>query len=110
MKLRDCPYCRCTRCEAEFVDIGVGYQQVSPYVCPECCAVEVGPYDKDPPSASIEAFTGWYAPPGIPHEKLKTMPVWNSFQRHLAIERVRAKREQIKRDQEAQVVAGYGQW
>ena len=31
----DCPQCG-EKAEADFVDIGVGEQQVSPYYCPNC--------------------------------------------------------------------------
>lgn len=31
----DCPQCG-EKCEADFVDIGVGEQQISPYYCPNC--------------------------------------------------------------------------
>lgn len=31
----NCPQCG-EKCEADFVDIGVGEQQVSPYYCPNC--------------------------------------------------------------------------
>jgi hypothetical protein len=40
-----CPYCG-EECEAEFVDIGVGMQQVTPYECHKCHAYQAGPYDK----------------------------------------------------------------
>lgn len=40
----NCPYCN-EKCEAEFIDIGVGMQQCSPYVCPNCHAVQIGSYD-----------------------------------------------------------------
>lgn len=56
----DCPYCG-NPCEADFVDIGVGMQQVSPYRC-ECGAVEAGPYDDTLENA--DPNTGWYPPEG----------------------------------------------
>lgn len=39
-----CPYCG-TVCYAEFVNIGVGMQQVTPYRCDFCGAVQIGAYD-----------------------------------------------------------------
>jgi hypothetical protein len=55
----DCPYCG-DPCDAQFVDIGVGMQQVSPYQC-ECGAVEAGPFDS---RKDVDENTGWYAPEG----------------------------------------------
>lgn len=53
----ECPYCGAL-CDAVFVDIGVGMQQVSPYQC-ECGAVEAGPYDD---RKGVDEDTGWYPP------------------------------------------------
>lgn len=53
-----CPYCG-ERCEAEFIDNGIGMQQVTPYLCLCCGAFEIGPYDKC--NASLkERRIGWY--------------------------------------------------
>jgi len=57
-----CPYCR-QLCDAEWVDIGVGMQQCSPYHCDACGALQIGPHDK--PGRELTAAeheTGWYAP------------------------------------------------
>ena len=54
-----CPYCG-EECEAEWVDIGVGMQQVSPYICTFCHAVEAGPFDDELERADQK--TGWYKP------------------------------------------------
>lgn len=56
-----CPYCG-TICRADFVDIGVGYQQCGPYHCDNCGASEQGPYDTERPLTARERETGWYAP------------------------------------------------
>ena len=56
----DCPYCG-VACYANFVDIGIGMQQVSPYQC-ECGAVEAGPFDDNLYDA--DPNTGWYPPEG----------------------------------------------
>lgn len=58
-----CPYCG-TECEAEYCDIGVGMQQVTPFVCHNCHAVEIGPYD-DRTATEVELQKGWYK--GIDH-------------------------------------------
>lgn len=55
-----CPYCG-SMCSAEFVDVGVGMQQVSPYACPECHAEEAGPYS-DLTRSDYDRATGWYRP------------------------------------------------
>lgn len=60
-----CPYCG-TRCRADFVDIGVGYQQCGPYHCDECGASEIGPFDEERPLTPDENRTGWYAPASEP--------------------------------------------
>lgn len=38
-----CPYCGYEKMEADWVDIGVGYEQCGPYFCGECGASEIGP-------------------------------------------------------------------
>lgn len=40
-----CPYCG-GPVEAEYVDVGVGYQQVTPHTCEGCHAVEIDPFDE----------------------------------------------------------------
>lgn len=39
-----CPYCE-SECEADWVDIGIGYTQCGPYYCEECGASEIGSFD-----------------------------------------------------------------
>jgi len=41
-----CPYCAGETDGAEFIDVGVGGAgvQCTPWVCQDCCAVEVGPH------------------------------------------------------------------
>lgn len=56
-----CPYCGAMCC-ADFVDIGVGFQQCGPYHCEACQASQIGPYDEDRPLTDREKETGWYAP------------------------------------------------
>lgn len=42
-KFATCPFCKNKECEAEFVDIGVGEIQSSPYICEKC-----GSYQQNP--------------------------------------------------------------
>ena len=57
----NCPYCG-QECCAVFVDIGVGMQQVAPFACEGCHAVQIGPFDKERPLTEQEIKTGWYEP------------------------------------------------
>jgi hypothetical protein len=57
----NCPYCG-EVCEADFVDIGIGYTQCGPYYCQNCGASEIGPYDPPRPTNGFERKDGWYAP------------------------------------------------
>lgn len=61
----NCPYCRAI-CRADFVDIGVGFQQCGPFYCEECGASEIGAYDEPRTLTSEEERTRWYAPGGEP--------------------------------------------
>lgn len=56
-----CPYCGCKDCEAEWVDVGVGEIQSSPYICP-CGAVEMGLEQAPDDLTEGEKRTGWYSP------------------------------------------------
>lgn len=56
-----CPYCGALCC-ADFVDIGVGYQQCGPFHCERCGASEIGPHDDPRPRSTEEEDKGWYAP------------------------------------------------
>lgn len=60
-----CPYCGAT-CRADFVDIGVGYEQCGPYHCEACNASEIGPYDRERDLTDREKELGWYAPGSEP--------------------------------------------
>lgn len=61
----NCPYCA-TVCRADFVDIGVGFQQCGPYHCDNCGASEIGPYDNERVLTATEEKTSWYAPGSAP--------------------------------------------
>lgn len=62
---RPCPYCQ-TICDADFVDIGVGFTQCGPYTCPNCGASEIGPHDVTVPLSAEEIDKGWYKPGSPP--------------------------------------------
>ena len=57
-----CPYCG-ELTYADYVDIGVGMEQVSPYSC-LCGALQIGPYDDIDPNriTKDELDKGWYKP------------------------------------------------
>ncbi len=57
-----CPYCNCPDLECDEVDIGVGYQQSGPYVCFDCGAVQIGPYDEPSRASEEEIKIGFYKP------------------------------------------------
>ena len=59
-----CPYCGFEECEADWCDVEVGYVQCGPFVCFNCGASEVGPYDENPLEPE-ERRTGWYKPGNI---------------------------------------------
>lgn len=54
-----CPYCGTQGCEADWVDVEVGFQQCGPYLCENCGASSVGVYDKNELTEE-EKRTGWY--------------------------------------------------
>lgn len=56
-----CPYCGAMCC-ADFVDVGVGYQQCGPYHCEACGASEIGAFDGYEAHTPREQDTGWYEP------------------------------------------------
>ena len=60
-----CPYCKLP-CTADFVDIGVGFQQCGPYHCEQCGASETGPCDEPRELSDFEKDVGWYAPDSEP--------------------------------------------
>lgn len=58
-----CPYCGNTECDADWVDVGIGYVQCMPYYCDACGACEMGPYDSYKRELTPdEKRTRWYAP------------------------------------------------
>lgn len=61
----NCPYCGSV-CRADFVDIGVGFQQCGPYHCENCLASEIGPNDDERALTDQELKVGWYLPGSEP--------------------------------------------
>lgn len=62
MRKEMCPYCW-AECEAEWVHVGIGYVQITPFECPDCYARQIGPYDEpDGVTTAWEREVGWYAP------------------------------------------------
>lgn len=57
----ECPYCD-SICEADWVDVGVGFVQCGPYHCIHCEASQIGPYDEKRELSEQEKDCGWYAP------------------------------------------------
>ena len=56
-----CPHCDSYQTSAHFVDIGVGFQQATPFVCHDCGAREFSPYDEDNAKATLpEKLVGWW--------------------------------------------------
>lgn len=63
----NCPYCGEHCCDADYVDVGVGFVQVSAHQC-ECGASEIGgyvPLDKRKFLDRRERETGWFLPYGV---------------------------------------------
>ena len=60
-----CPYCGFL-CDADFVDIGVGWQQCGPYHCENCGASQISGYDEPRELTEEEKETGWYKPNSAP--------------------------------------------
>ena len=46
-RYRTCPFCGYDKCDAEFIDIGVGEQQTCPYGCNNCLSFQLSPYRED---------------------------------------------------------------
>ena len=61
MKSPDCRWCG-SDTEAEFVDVGVGYVQVTGAHCWECHAYEMGPYQTDGRITEVEMAALWTGP------------------------------------------------
>jgi len=58
-----CPFCDSTRVDAEYVDIGVGFQQVTPYTCLDCDSQQMNPYHDNSRATEEERRFGWWKGP-----------------------------------------------
>lgn len=63
--LEKCPYCG-VECRADFVDIGIGFEQCGPYHCENCGASEIGPYNEPRELTEEEKTKHWYNPGSEP--------------------------------------------
>lgn len=86
-----CPYCHALCC-ADFVDIGVGYQQCGPYHCERCGASEIGAFDGYAGRTPREIDTGWYEPGSPPGASANTDGAGNHISWHEADGLYRASR------------------
>lgn len=59
---RTCPYCHNDQCEADWVDVGIGLVQCSPFYCDNCGACEIGGYDEPAELTEEEKKFHWYQP------------------------------------------------
>lgn len=59
-----CPWCKSLDVHAEFVDIGVGQQQVTPYSCGECLAHQFSGQVAKWEVTDEEWRYQWHCPPG----------------------------------------------
>lgn len=64
---KECPWCGSTDIDAEFVDVGVGStgMQVTPWMCGDCGAQQIGAMNKEQGDAE-ERKRGWFR--GYPTE------------------------------------------
>ena len=57
-----CPYCG-GETDAEYVDIGVGEEQVTPFMCGSCLAMQLNPYHDNAKATDEERRVGWWRGP-----------------------------------------------
>lgn len=56
-----CPFCSSTNTDAEFVDVGVGFEQVTPYICGDCEAMQIAPHQySEGRGTEEERAVGWF--------------------------------------------------
>jgi len=67
-----CPYCGAS-CHADWVDVGIAFQQCGPYFCEACHASEIGHYDSPRELSEREKKTRWYAPGEPVSDKANTV-------------------------------------
>lgn len=56
-----CPYCGNKECEADWCNVEVGMVQCGPYVCRDCGASEIGPFDENT-LTETEKEKHWFEP------------------------------------------------
>jgi hypothetical protein len=61
VKAGTCGWCGSKDTDAEYVDNGVGMQQVTAAVCNHCGAVQIGPYNEEEHTDPEDKRRGWYA-------------------------------------------------
>jgi len=64
-----CPYCD-GFVECEYVDIGVGFQQVTPFQCVECLSTQMTFYHDNTGATEGEKWFGWRLHPDYPNQDL----------------------------------------
>jgi hypothetical protein len=64
-----CPYCDGI-VECEYVDIGVGSQQVTPFQCMECLSTQMTPHHDNSEASEGEKWFGWWLHPDYPNQDL----------------------------------------
>jgi hypothetical protein len=79
-----CPFCGSTDVDAEYVDIGVGVQQVTPFMYGACFAVQMNPYHDNSNATSEERARGWYGPPPV-QEAVFDFDVYNGLKKSTSI-------------------------
>ena len=61
----ECPWCHSKKVYAEFINVGIGLEQVTPYQCEECGSVQTSPWDDTKRLDEEEKAFGWHKPPKI---------------------------------------------
>lgn len=64
-EIQSCPYCN-HPCEADWVDVGVGFVQCGPYHCDACGSSEIGGFDEERVLTDKEKKYHWYEPGSNP--------------------------------------------
>lgn len=102
-----CPYCNGI-CDAEFVDIGVGFQQVTAYSCRDCMAYQMGhPLEDAKLATEEERKTGWWRGPPAPNpydrepenvERIKEGLLSSAKAIEIRVELAKARIERMRRN------------
>lgn len=67
-----CPYCGSENVDAEFVDVGVGFEQVTAAECGECGSVQVNPHDEEAKAklTEVERKVYWHRGEDVTEEQV----------------------------------------